>query len=562
MKYKYSLLLICFIATSIISNAQKTKNKKVELGKLSGSVESNMQYYNEKDDEIGFVAPDERFRSNNYLKIDYTNKGFSAGFQFEAYQPDVILGFPKNLKGNGITNYYASYSSKKFSATIGHYYEQFGSGLLLRSWEDRQLGINNAMFGGRIQYAPTDALTIKAVYGKKRDAYTTGEGVVWGTDVDVNLSNLIKLNEEKSGTIYTGLSYVGKQESYTGVIANFPNVVHLFSIRSSFEKDNFSLNAEYAFRTKDGSINDLGKVINTDRFFTGNVLQLGATISGKTDSWNITLRKVNNFAMYTDRTETSNQLILNYVPALTKQHHFALSNIYVYNARTRFSFSPGNILNSTGEIGGQLEWVKTFQKNSSLGGKTGLQLNVNFAYYAALAFDGTDINTTKIYNFKAGNTNFRDFNIEVKKTWNSKLKTNFSYLNILYNQNIVEGHGNDNVQANILIGETIWKLNKTNSIRADVQHMWVDNDNRGNWAAATIEYTIAPMFNFFVADMYNYGNTLNKVHYYNVGASVTKGSASIIISYGRQREGLLCVGGVCRLVPASTGFSISYSYSF
>lgn len=562
MKYKYSLLLICFIATSIISNAQKSKKKKIDLGKLSGSIESNMQYYNEKDDDIGFLAPYERFRSNNYLKIDYSNKGFSAGFQFEAYQPDVILGYPENLKGNGITNYYASYTSKKLSATIGHYYEQFGSGLLLRSWEDRQLGINNAIFGGRIKYSPSDAITIKAIYGKKRDAYTTGDGVVWGTDVDVNLSNLFKLDEQKFGLINTELSYVGKQESYTGVIANYPNVVHLFSIRSSYQKNNFSLNAEYAFRTKDGSINDLGKVINTDRFFTGNVLQLGATISGKTDSWNITLRKVNNFAMYTDRSAKINQLILNYVPALTKQHHFALSNIYVYNAQTRFSFLSGNILNSTGEIGGQLEWVKTFPKKSALGGKTGLQLNVNFAYYAALAFDGTDINTTKIYNFKGGNTNFRDFNIEVKKTWNPKLKTNFSYLNILYNQNILEGYGSDNVQSNILIAETIWKLKKNHSIRADIQHMWVNDDYRGNLAAATIEYTIAPLLNFFVSDMYNYGNTYNKVHYYNVGTSITKGSANIIISYGRQREGLLCVGGVCRLVPASTGFSISYSFSF
>jgi hypothetical protein len=561
MNFRFSILLMCFTTISMVVNAQ-SKKKKIDLGKLSGSIESNMQYYNKKDDAIGFVAPDDRFRSNSYLKVNYQNKGFSAGLQYEAYEPNILLGFPENLKGNGITNYYAAYSSKYVSATLGHFYEQFGSGLLLRSWEDRQLGINNALFGGKLLITPSDAVTIKAVYGKKRDAYTTGNGVIWGSDIELSLNKLFKINEEKNGAFTTGLSYVGKQESYDGTINNYPETVHLFSIRSSYQKNNISLNAEYAYRTKDGSINDLGKIINTNRFFTGNVLQLGATISGKKESWNFMLRKVNNFSMYTDRQAKLNQLILNYVPALTKQHHFALTNIYVYNAQTRFSFLPGNNLNSAGEMGGQVEWLKTFPKKSKLGGKTGLQLGVNFAYYAALAFDGTDINTTKIYNFKAGETNFRDFSIEVKKSWNSKFKTNFTYMNVLYNQNKIEGFGSDNVQSNIVVIESIIKLKKTHSIRADVQHIWVKNDYRGNWASATIEYTIAPMFNFFVADLYNYGNDFKKAHYYNVGTSFTKGSASIIVSYGRQREGLMCVGGVCRLVPASTGLSIATSFSF
>ncbi|HML86108.1 MAG TPA: DUF6029 family protein [Bacteroidales bacterium] len=34
------------------------------------------------------------------------------------------------------------------------------------------------------------------------------------------------------------------------------------------------------------------------------------------------------------------------------------------------------------------------------------------------------------------------------------------------------------------------------------------------------------------------------------------------MSYGRQREGLLCVGGVCRQVPAATGFTLTLTTSF
>ena len=558
---KFSLLFASLLLLVCTINAQSEKNKK-DKGKLSGSIESNAQYYNEKDDDIGFIAPYNRFRSNNYIKLDYTIKGVSVGVQYEAYEPDVILGYPENLKGNGITNYYAAYNSKKISATIGHFYEQFGSGLLLRSWEDRQLGINNAIFGTRLIFSPNDAMTFKAIYGKKRDAYSFGEGLIWGADADLNLSKLLKQDEQKKGTITTGFSYVGKHEDYDGVVANLPQTVHLLSVKAGYQKSNLVLNAEYAFRTNDCAINDLGKVINTNKFFNGNVLQLGATITGNNSAWNFTLRQVKNFGMYTDRKAKLNQLLLNYVPALTKQQHYSLANIYVYNPQVRFSFLPGNLLNSTGEIGGQFEWLKTFPKNSKLGGKYGMQLNVHFSYYAALAFDGTDVNTAKIYNFKPANTNFRDFNIEVKKSWNKNFKTYFTYINSLYNQKQVEGFGSDNVQSNILIAEGIVKLKKGHSIKADIQHLWVENDYRGNWAAATIEYGIAPMFNFFVTDMYNYGNDNKKAHYYNVGASITKGTARIMISYGRQREGLLCVGGVCRLVPASSGLSMSLNYSF
>jgi hypothetical protein len=34
------------------------------------------------------------------------------------------------------------------------------------------------------------------------------------------------------------------------------------------------------------------------------------------------------------------------------------------------------------------------------------------------------------------------------------------------------------------------------------------------------------------------------------------------MSYGKQRAGIFCVGGVCRNVPASNGFAISITSSF
>jgi len=59
-----------------------------------------------------------------------------------------------------------------------------------------------------------------------------------------------------------------------------------------------------------------------------------------------------------------------------------------------------------------------------------------------------------------------------------------------------------------------------------------------------------------------YGNEIEKVHYFNLGTTYAKSSSRLSLSYGRQRGGLLCVGGVCRYVPPSKGVTLSFSTSF
>jgi hypothetical protein len=67
-----------------------------------------------------------------------------------------------------------------------------------------------------------------------------------------------------------------------------------------------------------------------------------------------------------------------------------------------------------------------------------------------------------------------------------------------------------------------------------------------------------------VLDQYNYGNPESqlKLHYFLVTAGYTKGPHRISMSYGKQRAGIFCVGGVCRNVPASNGIAISITSSF
>jgi len=44
--------------------------------------------------------------------------------------------------------------------------------------------------------------------------------------------------------------------------------------------------------------------------------------------------------------------------------------------------------------------------------------------------------------------------------------------------------------------------------------------------------------------------------------SYTKSGSKIMLSYGKQREGIVCIGGVCRQVPAANGLMLTITSSF
>ena len=54
----------------------------------------------------------------------------------------------------------------------------------------------------------------------------------------------------------------------------------------------------------------------------------------------------------------------------------------------------------------------------------------------------------------------------------------------------------------------------------------------------------------------------NKPTYYSLGASYNKNASRFSVSYGKQRGGLLCYGGICRYIPEFKGLSFSINTSF
>jgi len=177
------------VSLSATAFAENDKEKKEhDWGHVTGSFETNTNVYL-KDAKTLATVPDGRFGSNNYLKVDYYNKRFSAGVQLEAYAPAAV-GYPNILEKAALTNYYVAWTDKDFSVTAGTFYEQFGSGLLFRSWEDRALGLNNSIMGARVAYHFRDIVSVKALWGMPRFGMKFSDTQVKGGDLSFAISNL------------------------------------------------------------------------------------------------------------------------------------------------------------------------------------------------------------------------------------------------------------------------------------------------------------------------------------------------------------------------------------
>ena len=521
--------IICCIASSSFSQNLLDSIK----GHFNGSFENYSQYYLQ-DDKIGAAVPQDKIASNNFLKLDYTYGKFMLGIQHESYLPSIQGYYDLPINKSKLVNKYFKYTDEKFSIQIGDFYEQFGSGLIFRSFENRQIGINNALEGINIYVEPTNFLKLKVLSGKTRKLFDYANSIVRGIDAEFDVTKIF--GKKNSNTnISFGTSYVGKFEEYTGPDDDFPSTSNAYAARLAVANNNFNFDVEYVNKASDPHLLNLQ---STER---GNALLINTSYTKNNLGINITARAISNMDFRAERdNEIATQLPVNYIPALTKQHDYLTSNIYVYNAQTK------------GETGFETDVFYNFKKGTKIGGKYGAKLAFNFSYYGSLK---DNKNITSIGN----TTYYRDANIELKKKWSKKFETTFALQNIFYNAAVIQATGHSDVVANIIALNGLYKFTSQKSVRIKLEHLATKED-LGNWASFISEFSFSAPYSFYISDLYNYGET--NTHYYNLGASVTKNATRFSLAFGKQRAGLFCVGGVCRFVPAAYGFTASLTTSF
>ena len=544
---------------AVKANAQEVPIK--EKLNIYGGSEVNFQWYL-NDKPIGIDHPEKPVRGNAYLFLNAKYKNWTTGLQAESYGDTPLLNYNPRYDKTGIATYFVQYKNEKIDLTGGYFYEQFGSGLLYRSWEDRALGVNNALRGARVIFKPASYFTLKSIYGRQRTGFDISEGEIYGADAEIVLSELFHL---ETSELSFGLTYVGREEAITAVLnPQYNSLTHGFAGRIDFNHKGFYFATEYNIKSKDAVV-EVREQIQHDFIKPGNALLVNMGYSTKGFGLDGTFRRLENMGFFSERNAKGNvynDRIMNFIPSLTKQHHYSLANIYVYQAQPSVFISDETVLKA-GEIGGQVDVFYNFKKETALGGKYGTKVAINVSNWNALG--GKFYLPKKDYDtdfLGFGKKYFSDYNVEITKKWSPKWQSSITYINQYYNKKLIE-ETFGLVKTNIFGAEATYKFTDSKSVRVVGEHMWADSDKK-NWAASTVEFNLNSRVSFFASDMYNYGNddVDMRNHYYNIGGALRHKSTRIAMNYGRQRGGLVCVGGVCRFVPESSGISLSLNTTF
>ena len=529
-------------------------------GNVTGNVQLDAQMSRE-DSVIGASDVPERMLMNARADIQYTNGDFSAGLRFEAYQ-NPLLGFDAQYTGQGLANYFVAYNGKLLSVTAGNFYEQFGTGMILRAYEDRYLGLDNSLLGLNVQLRPWDGVTIKALAGKQRIYWGYGAGLVRGLDGEVNLNSLIKSMEDSKLKVTLGAGFVSKYEGDESIPAadnpeyrlNLPLNVGAAAVRADVTYGRWNFMGEYARKGQDPSI------MNGYIYRPGEALMLNLTYSQRGFSANVQAKHVDNMSYKSVRSQTGEMLYINYIPAITKQHTYAFLTMFPYATQV------------VGEEGVQADVMYKIKKGTALGGKYGTDLHLNGSIIYGLDTVRTGGAGTEGYTAKwlgNGDLYYADLSLEVAKKLSKTVKLTATYAYQMFNP-VVEGHEPDMYHNHVVIGDVSWRVSKKHSLRFEAEWMGSDSkydpatghtDRRaGDWAMGLVEWNIGSHWFISVSDQYAYNDGIG--NYYNLSAGYNVGATRLQLGYGKQREGLLCIGGVCRQVPASNGLTFSLTTSF
>lgn len=565
------------LALLLAGLAVTTVNSQENKVAVHGSIQSDILIPQE-DHKIGTGTYNDWGLTNTYAEVGLTSKHIEAGVRAE-YLEHPLPGFDDpRFNGWGVSNIYVKALGNGFDVTVGDFYDQFGSGFVFRTYEERSLGIDNSIRGARLNVSAVKGANLKLLGGVQR-CFWDWDTDAWlgGADLELNMEQYFKGLADKNITWMIGGSYLMKHENEEDVLVpgtnyklNMDPMVHTFGVRTRLQSGPYSFMAEYAWKTQDPSKD------NDYIYRNGSAVMVSASYSKKGLSALVQAKRSENMSNRMKRGFVSylgGNCRLNHMPAFSYQHTYALPALYPYATQ-----------DADGEWAFQGEFGYTFKRRTALGGKYGTKLKVNFSYIRGIdktptesliegvnSTMGTDGYHSKFFGF--GGVYYKDINVQLEKKLSKSFKLNLMYMNQLYNKTVVEGEGGV-VKSNIFVAEGKYQFSPKMTLRGEAQYLQTKQD-QGDWYYGLLELSVLPYLMFTISDQYNANvpyYTENKQvddskgthsqHYLLGSVTATYKAHRLQLSYGKTRAGYNCSGGVCRFVPASYGMTVSYNYNF
>jgi hypothetical protein len=471
-----------------------------------------------------------------------------------------MLGYDANFGGHGISHLHLGANFDWGKITIGDVYGQFGSGMVLRLYEDRALGVDNALRGGKIEATPYKGIYFTMLGGKQRrywNSYSDGawgwnykQDAVLGANVELGLQEWIPQLQEAGANLSIGGSYVSKYQKEDTIIFNtviqpegkydyyynLPEWVGIGSVRAQLQMKGWNAMVEYAYKANDPTI------VNKYSYDPGQALLMSLSYSQKGLAVIAQVKRSENMSFRSDRGVNNMSGTINHMTPFANQHTYMLTSLYPYGTHATAS-----------EWAFQGEVRYTWKRGTVMGGRYGTTLKLNASHIRGTADSWFGMSDSAYYT---------DVNLELNKKLSKQWYIGAMAMYQTYNKQAIEGHG-DLIHAGIGVVEAKYALNKKVQMRAEVQYMYTKQDE-GQWVAALYELSLFRQLALSGQWMYNigYAHEATNEHYYTIAATYTHGAHRVMAGYTKTREGFNCSGGVCRYVPKQEGVSLTYNFTW
>ena len=545
------------------------QSKDSDKGQFSGNLLMTYQKYI-RDDSIGAttkVYKENTASADAWLFMQYRIKGYSFILRYDAFNNSPLLDPQSAYTNHGVGFWQINKSIDKLDITMGSFYDQFGTGILFRAYEQRQIGIDYAIQGMRLKYNINEKWAIKGFAGNQKgnikNRFGFANQVISGLNIEGNL-DLGK--DSKFGALQVGASAVNRtldretMDRLVGTINTYDLADRFYpkynvyggNAYFTYTKDNFSWTVEGNVKSKEAIMEDDskfhltgGKVLYTSMSWGKGGWNLGKQKASV--GLNVQARHVDHFSFRTAPTENLLNGLVSYLPSMTRQNTYRL--LSRYNA-------PGQAMGEDG-IQGEIEFKP----------RKGTQIFFNGSYVQTLASNGK---LNKATGVMEAEKLFSENYIEVVQKIGKHDKLKLGVQRIVYNQTRYESEPEYvPVKTITPFGEWLHTLDQGRSLRVEWQYLNTKND-QGSFANLMIEMFVRKNLSIAVADMVNvvphrYERMIiaDKVlHYPTFFIGYTEKNTVFTLAFLKQQQGVNCSGGICREEPAFSGVRFTVSSNF
>jgi Family of unknown function (DUF6029) len=548
-RMKKTLTIICALTLVTLTNAQ-------DKGVISGNFQTNFSVF-VLDSSIGAYEPPQYSSqissSESWLFLNYQLNDFSIAARYDVFNNSNLLNPTGTFSGHGLGFWQVRKKIENLTITGGSFYDQFGSGLIFRAYENRLIGIDYAIQGVHVKYQLTPEWFVKAFSGNQKGAQSNRFGSSGEFIKGFNSERNLYLKGGK-GLFTVGAS--GLNRTLTrGVMNELATEINGYPLPDRFDPKynvyaysgyvnaavgNVSASFEYNGKTKEAVRDQDLYLIYEPGYIVYGTLGFAKSKLGKDKKGgigiNIQYRKIENYQLKNTPNEQLLNGLISYQPSLTRQAAYRL--LARYNAPAQ----------NYGEQGFQSDLVWTISK--------GKIITLNYSNIKRLS----------------GEELFREYFIDYEQKFNRKFKAKVGLQSIFYNQQVYELKDPSYYDVNTVTPflETTYKVSRRNSIRFAGQYLITDED-LGTFLNGILELNMSPHYSLSITDMVNVkpvrhanGAIISDeiVHYWTVFGKYNIHTTSFTIAYVRQVEGVTCTGGICRIEPAFSGVKFTLASNF